>query len=169
MRIACERLSNKTKAEHNFLSFLLMLISMVRKVTGRLMIVYILQANYGEATGRLGMFDSDSIPEKIDSFLVEESVFWIDSLLFNFHYINRFFTVRIGTGMDEPFSDSEFWNWWPFFFRNPVFYKNCMKILFEISGNFSNNFFNGFFKKPYENIVGFSYLVITKIITIFEN
>ena len=44
-----------------------------------------------------------------------------------------------------------------------------MKILFEISGNFSNNFFNGFFKKPYENIVGFSYLVITKIITIFEN
>ena len=132
MRIACERLSNKTKAEHNFLSFLLMLISMVRKVTGRLMIVYILQANYGEATGRLGMCDSDSIPEKIDSFLVEESVFWIDSLLFNFHYINRFFTVRIGTGMDEPFSDSEFWNWWPFFLGTRFFTKTIWKYYLKL-------------------------------------
>ena len=46
------------------------------------------------------------------------------------------------------------------------------KMLLEIGGNFSNTFYNGFFKKPYKNIVGFSYLlalVITKIITIFEN
>ena len=47
-----------------------------------------------------------------------------------------------------------------------------MKMLLEIIGNFSNNFYNGFFEKPYKNIVAFSYLldlVITKIITTFEN
>ena len=55
-----------------------------------------------------------------------------------------------------------------FFVRNPVFSKNRMKMFLEISGNFSNNFWNGFSKKPYKNIVGFSYLlvlVMTKVIT----
>ena len=46
------------------------------------------------------------------------------------------------------------------------------KMLLEISGNFSNTFYNDFKKKPYWNIFGFIYLlvsVITKIITMFEN
>ena len=45
-------------------------------------------------------------------------------------------------------------------------------MLLEISGNFSNTFYNDFKKKPYWNIFGFIYLlvsVITKIITMFEN
>ena len=181
----------------------------------------------------VGMFDSDSILEKIDSFgrrigilnrffwsknryfewilLVKESVFWIDSSkeLVSVFWIdsfgrrigilNRFFE-RIGIGILNRFFWSknryfesilrknryfesilwsknryfepilyrqnrnrngraiqrlEFWDWWLFFFRNPLFAKNRMKMLLEIRGNFSNNFYNGFFKKRIRILLDF--------------
>ena len=98
--------------------------------------------------------------------------------------LNRFFAIRFSLkpilyrqnrdGMDEPFGALEFWNWWPFFFRNLVFSKNRMKMLLEIVvilviifiTVFSKNvygfsvFYKVFFKKPYENIVVFSYSII---------